>query len=112
MSEAISRVLGCFDTSDEMLKVTIRNSFLVSADVAHAIHPNYSGKHDDNHRPLLNKGTVIKTNSNQRYATNAETGFLLREIARRAGAPIQVRRLQGKTENIELLLFAGVRGEK
>ena len=39
MSEAISRVLGCFDASDEMLKVTIRNSFLVSADVAHAIHP-------------------------------------------------------------------------
>jgi len=89
MSEAISRVLGCFDTSDEMLKVTIRNSFLVSADVAHAIHPNYSGKHDDNHRPLLNKGTVIKTNSNQRYATNAETGFLLRELSRRANAPVQ-----------------------
>lgn len=89
MSEAISRVLGCFDPSDEMLKVTIRNSFLVSADVAHAIHPNYSDKHDKNHGPLLNKGTVIKTNSNQRYATNAETGFLLRELARRADAPVQ-----------------------
>jgi len=89
MSEAISRVLGCFDTSDEMLKVTIRNSFLVSADVAHAIHPNYSEKHDKNHGPLLNKGTVIKTNSNQRYATNAETGFLLRELSRRADAPVQ-----------------------
>merc|ERR1719228_759853 len=84
MSEAISRVLGCFDSSDEMLKVTIRKSFLVSADVAHAIHPNYHEKHDKNHGPLLNKGTVIKTNSNQRYATNAETGFLLRELARRA----------------------------
>lgn len=89
MSEAISRVLGCFDSSDEMLKVTIRKSFLVSADVAHAIHPNYSDKHDKNHGPLLNKGTVIKTNSNQRYATNAETGFLLRELARRANAPVQ-----------------------
>jgi len=89
MSEAISRVLGCFDSTDEMLKVTIRNSFLVSADVAHAIHPNYHEKHDKNHGPLLNKGTVIKTNSNQRYATNAETGFLLRELARRAGAPVQ-----------------------
>jgi len=89
MSEAISRVLGCFDSSDEMLKVTIRNSFLVSADVAHALHPNYDHKHEKNHQPLLNKGTVIKTNQNQRYATNAETGFLLREIARRGEVPIQ-----------------------
>ena len=39
------------------------------------------------------QGSVIKTNNNQRYATNAETGFLLRELARRAGAPVQVRYL-------------------
>jgi len=89
MSEAISRVLGCFDTSDEMLKVTIRKSFLVSADVAHALHPNYDHKHDKNHQPILNKGTVIKTNQNQRYATNAETGFILRELARMGEVPIQ-----------------------
>lgn len=89
MSEAISRVLACFSDSDEMLKVTIRNSFMISADVAHAIHPNYPDKHEKNHQPLLNAGTVIKTNSNQRYATNAETGFLLRELARRAAAPVQ-----------------------
>ena len=90
MSEAISRVVGCFDMSDEMLKVTIRKSFLVSADVAHALHPNYDHKHEKNHQPLLNKGTVIKTNQNQRYATNAETGFILRELARRGDVPIQV----------------------
>lgn len=89
MSDAISRVLGCFDQTSEMLQVTVRKSFLISADVAHAIHPNYPEKHEKNHQPVLNKGTVIKTNQNQRYATNAETGFLLREIARRAGAPIQ-----------------------
>lgn len=90
MSEAVSRVLGCFDTSDEMLRVTVRKSFLISADVAHAIHPNYPDKHEKNHQPVLNKGTVIKTNQNQRYATNAETGFLLRELARRAEVPVQV----------------------
>jgi len=89
MSEAVSRVLGCFDTSDEMLRVTVRKSFLISADVAHAIHPNYPEKHEKNHQPVLNKGTVIKTNQNQRYATNAETGFLLRELARRAEVPVQ-----------------------
>jgi len=89
MSEAVSRVLGCFDTSDEMLRITVRKSFLISADVAHAIHPNYPEKHEKNHQPVLNKGTVIKTNQNQRYATNAETGFILRELARRAEAPVQ-----------------------
>lgn len=89
MLEAISRVVDCFDQSQEMLRITIRNSFLISADVAHAVHPNYADKHEKSHAPALNKGTVIKTNNNQRYATNAETGFLLREIARRAGAPTQ-----------------------
>jgi hypothetical protein len=42
------------------------------------------------HQPLIVQGTAIKTNNNQRYATNAETGFLLRELARRAGVPVQV----------------------
>lgn len=89
MSEAISRVLGVFDSSDEMLKITIRNSMLISADVAHAIHPNYPDKHEKHHQPALNKGTVIKTNNNQRYATNAETGFIVRELARMAEVPVQ-----------------------
>ncbi|XP_023343173.1 probable aspartyl aminopeptidase isoform X2 [Eurytemora carolleeae] len=89
MSDGLSRVLGCFDSSDETLKITIRNSFMISADVAHAIHPNYSEKHEKKHQPKLNQGTVIKTNSNQRYATNSETGFLLRELARRAVVPVQ-----------------------
>jgi len=93
MGEAVSRVLSCLSGQgslpEDLHRVTIRNSFLVSADVAHAVHPNYSEKHEGNHRPVLNGGTVIKSNSNQRYATNAETGFLLRELARRGEAPIQ-----------------------
>nr|ALS04173.1 putative aspartyl aminopeptidase-like protein [Acartia pacifica] len=89
MSEAISRVVNIFDPSDEILKITIRNSLLISADVAHAVHPNYAVKHESNHQPHLNQGTVIKTNSNQRYATNAETGFFLRELSRRADVPVQ-----------------------
>jgi hypothetical protein len=43
--------------------------------------------------PHIVQGTAIKTNNNQRYATNAETGFLLRELARRAGVPVQVGQL-------------------
>jgi len=88
--DAIQRVTGCFSKGDEELyKVAIRKSFLFSADGAHAIHPNYAAKHEPKHSPLMNKGTVLKTNGNQRYATNAETGFYFRELARRAGVETQ-----------------------
>ena len=51
----------------------IRSSVLISADNAHAIHPNFPSKHDKEHSPLINKGVVIKINANQRYASNSTT---------------------------------------
>ena len=94
VTEALSRVSACFapdepQGSAEALAVSIRHSFLVSADTAHAIHPNWAEKHQSAHTPKLNEGTVIKTNDNQRYATNTETGFVIRELARQAGVGIQ-----------------------
>ncbi|KAI9486845.1 MAG: peptidase M18 [Benjaminiella poitrasii] len=67
----------------------IHRSMLVSADMAHAVHPNYSEKYEENHRPQMHKGTVIKINANQRYATTAPTSLILREIARQRNIPIQ-----------------------
>jgi len=69
---------------------SLSTSFLVSADMAHSVHPNYAGKYESNHRPEMNKGTVLKINANQRYATNSPGIVLLQEVARRAGVPLQL----------------------
>lgn len=61
-------------SASETFKMALKKSMLLSADVAHAIHPNYAAKHDGNHQPKLNGGTVLKTNDNQRYATDAVSG--------------------------------------
>ncbi|KAJ1565175.1 hypothetical protein HK405_012987, partial [Cladochytrium tenue] len=67
----------------------LTRSLLISADMAHAVHPNYAEKHESNHRPAINKGIVIKQNAQQRYATTAVTMGILREIARRHNVPLQ-----------------------
>lgn len=67
----------------------VHKSMLVSADMAHAVHPNYTEKYEENHRPQMHQGTVIKINANQRYATTAPTSLILKEIARQKEIPIQ-----------------------
>jgi aspartyl aminopeptidase len=63
---------------------TLSTSFLISADMAHSVHPNYPAKYEVQHRPEMNKGTVIKINANARYATSSPGIILLQEAARRA----------------------------
>lgn len=68
---------------------SIQRSLLVSADNAHAVHPNYADKHDENHGPKLNAGPVIKINSNQRYATSSETAGFFRHLCLENEVPVQ-----------------------
>lgn len=91
---ASMRVQGIDLANDEHASQTaferaISNSFLLSSDMAHGFHPNYASFYEDNHRPRLNGGPVIKTNAKQRYASTAPTTFLLRRIAKLAGVPLQ-----------------------
>jgi len=68
----------------------LANSTCVSADNAHAVHPNYRERHDPDHQPIVNRGPVIKLNSNQRYATTARSTAMLRRVFAEAGVPSQV----------------------
>ncbi|KKY14284.1 putative aspartyl aminopeptidase [Phaeomoniella chlamydospora] len=66
---------------------TLASSFLVSADMAHSVNPNYAGKYEPDHRPEMNKGPVIKINANARYTTNSPGIALIQEVAKKA-APL------------------------
>jgi len=69
LENTLRRMFSDYEEYVEM----IRSSFLVSADNAHAVHPNYPNKHDKEHSPYINKGVVIKVNANQRYASSSST---------------------------------------
>ncbi|KAL8474608.1 hypothetical protein ACS0TY_031165 [Phlomoides rotata] len=89
MLNAISRITHSFGSDTKLLPKAIQNSYLVSADMAHALHPNYMDKHEENHQPKMHGGLVIKHNANQRYATNAVTSFFFKEIAAKHDLPVQ-----------------------
>ena len=82
----INRGMG--RTEDEFL-MSIASSFLVSADNAHAVHPNHTDKTDPTNRPYLNKGIVIKYSANQKYTTDAVSGAIMRAICTKADVPYQ-----------------------
>lgn len=86
LTDAMRRVCEVFGVGYER---ALRRSLLVSADMAHAVHPNYAGRHDTNHRPRIGGGLVVKTNQNQRYATSGVSGLMVREAGRRAGMKVQ-----------------------
>ena len=64
-------------------------SWMMSVDNAHATHPNYADRHDDQHSPRLGDGPVIKINRNQRYATTGEGAARLRVLAERCEVDLQ-----------------------
>ncbi len=67
LESVLKRISGDFESYSRL----ISNSSLISCDNAHAVHPNFSDKHDANHAPQINKGVVVKVNANQRYASSS-----------------------------------------
>jgi aspartyl aminopeptidase len=84
--DTLARVVSSIKGGEPQgLSRALANSTLISVDMAHAVHPNYSDRHEAGHRPLLGKGPVIKINTNQAYATDAVTSAAFVDLCQEKG---------------------------
>jgi aspartyl aminopeptidase len=89
LKDTLRRINSAAGRTEEEYLMSIASSFLVSADNAHAVHPNFAEKTDPTNRPYLNKGIVIKYSANQKYTTDAVSGAIMRAICQEADVPCQ-----------------------
>ena len=86
LEHVLNRICRSMGWEQELL---LRQSFMVSADNAHGIHPNHPEYSDEKNAPVVNGGVVLKFNANQRYATDGLSASLFRKICATAGVPVQ-----------------------
>ena len=85
----LNRICKNLGLTDDAYFRVAANSTSISADTAHAVHPNYSDKHDPENRPVLGGGPVIKYSASQRYGTTAFSAAYFIEACEQAGVPYQ-----------------------
>ncbi len=89
LTDVLRRVNGAMGRGEEDWLTALANSFLVSADNAHAVHPAHPEYADPNEAPVLNGGIVLKYNASQRYTTDALSAAVFSQVCRDAGVPVQ-----------------------
>ncbi|WP_303328807.1 M18 family aminopeptidase [Duncaniella muris] len=89
LAQLLRRIVGCLGGCEEDYLRSIDKSFMISADNAHAFHPNYAEKYDPTNHPVVGGGPVIKINANCKYMTDAESAAVFRSICDKAGVPCQ-----------------------
>jgi aspartyl aminopeptidase len=90
LEDLVHRIVAATDDTDpQSVPRAIAGSWMVSADTAHAVHPNYADKHDPQHRPRLGGGPVLKVNAAQSYATDAASGGWFAARCADAGVRLQ-----------------------
>lgn len=90
LCDVLTRINRAFGGDGETLCRRVANSFLVSCDNAHAVHPNHPEYADKNHTVRMNAGIVLKYNAAQKYTTDAVSAGIFRLICERAGAAVQM----------------------
>ncbi len=89
LADVLTRISAGLGAAVDERHRSLAQSFCLSADTGHAIHPNYPGRHDPANQPLLNSGPLLKINANQRYATDGKGAALWRRICRATGVATQ-----------------------
>lgn len=89
LSDALERISAALGAGTDERHRALAESYCLSADTGHAVHPNYPGRHDPVNRPLLGGGPLLKINANQRYATDARGTAVWRTACRAAGVTSQ-----------------------
>ena len=89
LSAVLKRIALAQSGSEEAFYQAVERAFMISADNAHAWHPNYSEKYDPTNHPVLGGGPVIKFNAAQKYASDAVSAAVFAEICKEAGVPCQ-----------------------
>ena len=89
LSAMLKRIALAQSGTEEAYWQAVERAFMISADNAHAWHPNYSEKFDPTNHPVLGGGPVIKFNAAQKYASDAVSAAVFAEICREAGVPCQ-----------------------
>ena len=87
--DTLTRMGFALGASDGEIRAAVAGSFMVSADNAHAVHPNHPEKFDRQNRAYMNEGVVIKHNANQKYTTDAVSSARFTLICEQAGVPVQ-----------------------
>lgn len=89
LASMLRRIALALGDAPDAFERAVEKSFMISADNAHAWHPNYSEKYDPTNHPMLGGGPVIKLNAAQKYATDAMSAAIFAELCREAGVPCQ-----------------------
>jgi aspartyl aminopeptidase len=90
LADVVERIVaGCEGATPQAAPRALSRSTLISADMAHAVHPNHVDRHEPGHRPVVGKGLVIKSNVGQNYASDSYTSGLFASLCRRAGVSPQ-----------------------